>query len=85
MSDHSDYLWQGAACCIMRRRFLRYKAVKPSDLSLGAEFRGLGMQYSCPGIGDVRLMVGVRKRDKTKIQYCITSLIPVSRMKKEQP
>ena len=45
----------------------------------------LGMQYSCPGIGDVRLMVGVRKRDKTKIQYCITSLIPVSRMKKEQP
>ena len=31
------------------------------------------------------LMVGVRKRDKTKIQYCITSLIPVSRMKKEQP
>jgi hypothetical protein len=29
--------------------------------------------------------VGVRKRDKTKIQYCITSLIPVSRMKKEQP
>ena len=27
----------------------------------------LGMYYCCPGIGDVRLMVGVRKRDKTKI------------------
>lgn len=42
----------------------------------------IGMSYSCPGIGDVRLMVGVRKRDKSKIQYCITALIPVSRIKK---
>ena len=42
----------------------------------------LGMSYTCPGIGDVRLMVGVRKRDKTKIQYCITALLPVARIKK---
>lgn len=42
----------------------------------------IGMEYCCPGIGDVRLMVGVRKRDKTKIQYCITALMPVSRPKK---
>lgn len=39
----------------------------------------LGMQYSCPGIGAVRMMVGVRKRDKKKIQYCITALTPVLR------
>lgn len=39
----------------------------------------LGMDYCCPGIGDVRLMVGVRKRDKTKIQYCITAITPIMR------
>lgn len=41
--------------------------------------RMLGMKYSCPGIGEVQLMVGVRKRDKTKIQYCITALTPILR------
>ena len=58
---------------------------KPGNKHQAKFEKMLGMQYSSPGIGDVRLMVGVRKRDKTKIQYCITSLIPVSRMKKEQP
>ena len=58
---------------------------KPGNKHQAKFEKMLGMQYSCPGIGDVRLMVGVRRRDKTKIQYCITSLIPVSRMKKEQP
>lgn len=38
--------------------------------------RMLGMKYSCPGIGDVQLIVGVRRYDKTKIQYCITALTP---------
>ena len=42
----------------------------------------LGMDYSCPGIGDIRLMVGVRKSDKTKIQYCVTAMSPVLRKKK---
>ena len=42
----------------------------------------LGMDYSCPGIGDIRLMVGVRKFDKTKIQYCVTAMTPVLRKKK---
>lgn len=45
--------------------------------------RMLGMNYSCPGLGDVQLMVGVRKRDKTKIQYCITAMTPIVRHKKE--
>ena len=39
--------------------------------------RMLGMTYLCPGIGEVQLMVGVRKRDKTKVQYCITAMTPV--------
>ena len=41
--------------------------------------RMLGMKYTCSGIGEVQLMVGVRKRDKTKIQYCITALTPILR------
>ena len=40
------------------------------------------LDYSCPGIGDIQLMVGVRKRDKTKIQYCITAITPTLRKKK---
>ena len=43
----------------------------------------LGMEYSCPGIGEVRLMVGVRKRDKTKVQYCITAITPILETRKK--
>ena len=43
----------------------------------------IGMEYSCPGIGDVKLLVGVRKRDKTKIQYCITAMNPIIKVKKK--
>ena len=44
----------------------------------------LGMDYSCPGIGDVRLMVGVRRQDKMKVQYCITALTPVMKNRKKK-
>ena len=44
----------------------------------------LGMDYSCPGLGDVRLMVGVRRQDKMKVQYCITALTPVMKVKKKK-
>ena len=30
--------------------------------------------YDCPGIGTVKLTVGVRKVTHEKIQYCITAL-----------
>ena len=43
----------------------------------------LGMEYSCPGIGGVLLMVGVRKRDKMKRQYCITALTPIMGTRKK--
>lgn len=32
------------------------------------------MDYECPGIGHVKLTVGVRKVTHEKIQYCITAL-----------
>ena len=57
---------------------------KPGNKHQAKFEKMLGMQYSCPGIGDVRLMVGVRKRDKTKFQYCITSLTPTLRTKKKE-
>jgi hypothetical protein len=32
------------------------------------------MQYDCPGIGAVRLLVGIRHKTLLKVQYCITKL-----------
>ena len=32
------------------------------------------MGYRCVGIGEIKMTVGVRRRDKTKIQYCITAI-----------
>ena len=32
------------------------------------------MQYECPGIGSVKLLVGIRHKTLLKVQYCITAL-----------
>lgn len=56
---------------------------KPGNKQQSKFERILGMEYSCPGIGDVQLIVGVRKRDKMKIQYCITALNPILRSSKK--
>ena len=34
----------------------------------------LRMSYNCPGIGKIKMMVGVKQRDNSKVQYCITSI-----------
>ena len=34
----------------------------------------LRMSYDCPGIGAVKMMVGVKHSDKSKVQYCITAI-----------
>lgn len=34
----------------------------------------LVMQYDCPGIGQVKLLVGIRHKSLLKVQYCITAL-----------
>jgi len=36
--------------------------------------RMLRMSYNCPGIGRVKMLVGVKKSDKSKVQYCITAI-----------
>ena len=41
------------------------------------------MSYNCPGIGFVKMMVGVKQSDKTKVQYCITAIDAVRTQKQE--
>ena len=36
--------------------------------------RILILEYCCPGIGQVRLTVGLKGSDNTKVQYCITAI-----------
>ena len=36
----------------------------------------LQMNHSLPGIGRVKLLVGVKRSDKMKVQYCITTIQP---------
>ena len=36
--------------------------------------RMLIMEYHCPGIGPVRLTVGQKSSDESKVQYCITAI-----------
>ena len=63
---------------ILQNAIVRYvDKPKPGNKQQAKFERMLGMEYYCPGIGEARLMVGVRKRDKTKIQYCITAITPV--------
>jgi len=44
----------------------------------------LQMCHNLPGIGRVKLMVGVKRSDKMKVQYCITAIEPVI-IKAKQP
>ena len=32
------------------------------------------MEYVCPGVGRVKMTVGVKRSDKQKVQYCITAI-----------
>ena len=32
------------------------------------------MEYVCPGVGRVKMTVGVKRSDKLKVQYCITAI-----------
>lgn len=43
----------------------------------------LRMSYNCLGIGLVKMMVGVKQSDKTKVQYCITAIDTAKRIKQE--
>lgn len=40
------------------------------------------MEYVCPGVGRIKMTVGVKRSDKSKIQYCITA-IDAAKIKQE--
>lgn len=50
------------------------KPVNPKTKNQKGFKRMLILEYSCPGIGPVRLTVGQKGSDGTKVQYCITAI-----------
>lgn len=41
------------------------------------------MHYNCPGIGEIKLTVGVRKTTHEKVQYCITAIENIKSIPKD--
>lgn len=51
------------------------KTSKPESRANQQQFKAmLVMRYDCPGIGSVKLLVGIRHKTLLKVQYCITTL-----------
>ena len=52
----------------------KYRTVKakPNDKNQKQFNKLLWMKYALPGVGEVKLMVGIVRRTKDKVQYCIT-------------
>ena len=51
------------------------KTGKPENRSNQQQFKAmLIMHYDCPGLGTVKLLVGIRHKTLLKVQYCITTL-----------
>lgn len=55
-------------------RPIRIVPAKATDKNQKAFRNMLLMEYELPGIGTVKLVVGIHKRTKEKIQYCITAI-----------
>ena len=48
---------------------------KPKARASQSKFQAMiEMEHDCPGVGKVKLMVGVKLRTHIKIQYCITAI-----------
>ena len=48
---------------------------RPKKNSNQSQFKAMiEMRHTCPGIGAVKLTVGIRMKSALKIQYCITAL-----------
>ena len=48
---------------------------KPRSRSKQSKFQAMiEMEHICPGVGKIKLTVGVRFRSHIKIQYCITAI-----------
>ena len=51
------------------------KTTKPEMRANQQQFKAmLVMLYECPGLGTIKLLVGIRHRTLLKVQYCITAL-----------
>ena len=52
----------------------KYRVVKakPNDKNQKQFNKLLWMKHNLPGVGEVKLMVGIVRRTKDKVQYCIT-------------
>ena len=55
-------------------RLVRTAPSKPKTRNQRPFESMLIMEYVCPGIGRVKMTVGVKRSDKSKVQYCITAI-----------
>lgn len=55
-------------------RFLRRVPSKAQSKNQRPFESILLMEHQCPGVGKVKMTVGVRRSDKMKVQYCITAI-----------
>lgn len=55
-------------------RLVRTAPSKPKTRNQRSFESMLIMEYVCPGIGRVKMTVGVKRSDKSKVQYCITAI-----------
>ena len=70
---------------ILRESVLERELAPKQDTANQKQFQKmLQMRHNLPGIGRVKLLVGVKRSDKMKLQYCITAIEPVI-IKAKQP
>ena len=55
-------------------RLVRKSPSKPKTKNQRPFESMLIMEHVCPGIGRIKMTVGVKRSDKSKVQYCITSI-----------
>lgn len=55
-------------------RFVKKVPSKPNSKNQRSFESILIMEYVCPGVGRIKMTVGVKRSDKTKVQYCITAI-----------
>ena len=53
---------------------VRIVNVKPKDKNQNQFEKMIKMEYNLVGIGKVSLIVGVKRSNKEKVQYCITAI-----------
>lgn len=63
--------------------FVSEKAAKSETKNQQQFLKMIQLRHTLPGIGRVRLMVGVKRQDNTKVQYCITSIDAMLDAKKQ--